>query len=197
MQSGPMKQPVFTFTTLALLVLLGVSVPLVLGFFNGLHPAFDSLSQFRSHFAALMALPALALLFTTFRLQGVAGLALALAAFSTTVNLPVLLGLEASASQFPSKDKKQASYRLLQMNLRFDNATPESALSLIGQIQPDVITLQEVSDMWKGKLAALSATYRYSIICPYPNGVFGVAILSRVGLEQVRNGFIDGLDAGG
>jgi endonuclease/exonuclease/phosphatase (EEP) superfamily protein YafD len=65
------------------------------------------------------------------------------------------------------------------MNLRYDNATPGKALSLIGRTKPDVVTLDEVSDMWRSKLALLSAAYPHSIFCPYPNLVFGVAILSR------------------
>ncbi|RWQ43521.1 MAG: AP endonuclease, partial [Mesorhizobium sp.] len=73
----------------------------------------------------------------------------------------------------------QAVYRLLQMNLRFSNPTPEKVLSLIGRTQPDVITLDEVSDMWKAKLGLLASAYPYRILCPYPNGVFGVALLSR------------------
>jgi endonuclease/exonuclease/phosphatase (EEP) superfamily protein YafD len=65
------------------------------------------------------------------------------------------------------------------MNLRFNNPTPEKVLSLIGRTQPDVITLDEVSDMWKAKLGLLSSAYPYRILCPYPNRVFGVALLSR------------------
>ena len=70
-------------------------------------------------------------------------------------------------------------YRLLQMNLRFNNPTPKKVLSLIGRTNPDVITLDEVSAMWTTELGYIASAYPYRILCPYPNGVFGVALLSR------------------
>ncbi|TIV69169.1 MAG: AP endonuclease, partial [Mesorhizobium sp.] len=68
---------------------------------------------------------------------------------------------------------------LLQMNLRFDNPTPKKVLSLIGRTNPDVITLDEVSGMWARELGYITSAYPYRILCPYPNGIFGVALLSR------------------
>ena len=70
-------------------------------------------------------------------------------------------------------------YSLLQMNLRYDNPTPKKVLSLIGRTNPDVITLDEVSAMWTTELGYISSAYPYRILCPYPNGIFGVALLSR------------------
>ena len=53
---------------------------------------------------------------------------------------------------FQPKDESAPVYRLLQLNLRFDNPAPEKVLSLIGRVQPDVITLNEVSAMWSRSL---------------------------------------------
>lgn len=168
------------FQLLILLALLAVSGALVLGFFGSFHPAFDSFSHFRAHLAVVLALLALlSLLFSPFRVEAAVALIFAFGAFSTTsVALP-LPWLSPVQAGFEAKPADQAAYRLLQMNLRYDNATPEKVLSLIGRTQPDVITLDEVSDMWKGKLDLLANAYPHRIVCPFPNGIFGVAILSR------------------
>ena len=61
--------------SMAFLAMLGLSVALVAGFFGTLHPAFDSFAHFRIHLAVLMALIALPLLATSFRLQAGVGAA--------------------------------------------------------------------------------------------------------------------------
>ncbi|ESZ17989.1 endonuclease/exonuclease/phosphatase [Mesorhizobium sp. L48C026A00] len=172
--------------SMAFVAMLVFSVALVAGFFGTLHPAFDSFAHFRVHLAVLMALCALPLLATSFRLQAATGLLFAVAAFATTSNAlsvprlwPVQAAYEVEAGDQAVYPGDQAVYRLLQMNLRFNNSTPEKVLSLIGRTQPDVITLDEVSDMWKAKLGHVASAYPYRIFCPYPNGVFGVALLSR------------------
>lgn len=162
--------------SMAFLAMLGLSAALVAGFLGTLHPAFDSFAHFRIHLALLMALIALPLLATSFRLQAGVGLLLAVAAFASTLStLPRLWPVQA-AYDAPGNEPV---YRLLQMNLRFNNPTPEKVLSLIGRTKPDVITLDEVSQMWSEKLGLLESAYPYRILCAYPNGVFGVALLSR------------------
>lgn len=163
--------------SMAFLAMLGLSVALVAGFFGTLHPAFDSFAHFRIHLAVLMALIALPLLATSFRLQAGVGLLLAAAAFASTLStLPRLWPVQAAGDAEPGNEMV---YRLLQMNLRFNNPTPKKVLSLIGRTNPDVITLDEVSEMWATELGYITAAYPYRILCAYPNGVFGVALLSR------------------
>lgn len=168
------------FQLLMLLALLAVSGALVLGFFGAYHPALDSFSHFRAHLAVVLALLALVLLlFTSFRVEAAVALVFAFGAFSTTSIALPLPWLSPVQAGFESRPDDRAAYRLLQMNLRYDNATPEKVLSLIGRTQPDVITLDELSDMWEGKLDLLANAYPHRIICPFPNTIFGVAILSR------------------
>ncbi|WP_353830870.1 endonuclease/exonuclease/phosphatase family protein [Mesorhizobium sp.] len=171
---------------MAFVAMLVFSVALVAGFFGTLHPAFDSFAHFRVHLAVLMALCALPLLATSFRLQAATALLFAVAAFATTSNVlsvprlwPVQAAYEAEAGDQAVYPGDQMVYRLLQMNLRFNNPTPKKVLSLIGRTNPDVITLDEVSEMWTTELGYIASAYPYRIICPYPNGVFGVALLSR------------------
>jgi endonuclease/exonuclease/phosphatase (EEP) superfamily protein YafD len=148
-----------------------ISLPLMAGFFGELHPAFDSFAHFRAHLAVLLALSALAPLVVGFWKEAGAAVVLGLAALSTTaVDLPVP-GLGAVAADARPADR--AVYRLLHLNLRYDNSAPEKALSVIGRTQPDVVTLNEVSEMWAERLQPLAAT------CLSPEKIGGVAILSR------------------
>lgn len=182
-----------TLELAALAIAVAISVPLVLGLLNGLHPAFDSFSHFRAHLAAALGLAAVPLLFTRLRMQGLAALALAVGAVATTVN-PA--GLQSAANAAGTRAASSASpvYRLLHLNLRFDNPAPEKVLSLIGRMEPDVITLNEVSPMWREKLKLLEARYPHGIACPASSPVGGVAILSRrpLGRERQPRCFEDG-----
>ena len=77
------------------------------------------------------------------------------------------------------KDPKLATYTLLHFNLLYNNPTPNRVLSLIGQLNPDVLALNEVSPEWREKLMLISATYRYQTNCSPADGWPGVAIVSR------------------
>lgn len=154
-----------------------ISLPLMAGFFGELHPAFDSFAHFRAHLAVLLALSALAPLAVGFWKEAAAAVILGLAALSTTaVDLPIP-GLGAVAADVRPADR--AVYRLLQLNLLYNNPAPAKALSVIGRTQPDFITVEEVSEMWAARLQPLAATYPYRLICSSPERIGGVAILSR------------------
>ena len=161
------------------LAMMLLSLPLVAGFFSTWHPAFDSFAHFRVHLAVLMMLAAVPLLFTSLSWQAIAALAFGAAALSTTSSALPLPGLGPVHAAFQPRADDRPVYKMLQMNLRYDNAYPEKVLSLVGRMQPDVITFEEMSEMWVGKLQPLFARYPYRMLCPYPNRVFGVAILSR------------------
>ncbi|MDG4888358.1 MULTISPECIES: endonuclease/exonuclease/phosphatase family protein [unclassified Mesorhizobium] len=159
----------------AFLAMTALTAALLAGFLGALHPALDSFSHFRIHLSVLTALLAVALLASSYRLQAAAALLFALACLATTASaLPRLWPQQAVA-----KPADRIVYSLLQINLRFDNPTPKKVLSLIGRTNPDVITLDEVSGMWTRELGYITGAYPYRILCPYPNGVFGVALLSR------------------
>ncbi len=167
------------FQPLALACLFAASAALLLGFFGAFHPALDSVGHFRVHLALAVALLSLPLIASAHMVQAVAGLVFAIAAFSTTTDLRPLLGMKAVQAAFETKPANRAVYRLLQLNLRFDNRTPEKVLSLIGRTKPDVVTLDETSAMWDPKLDLLKGAYPYRLVCPRPNRVFSVALLSR------------------
>lgn len=159
--------------------LIVIALPLALGFFGAFHPAFDSFSHFRAHLAVVLALVALPLLFSKTRIEAIVALIFAAAAFATTAGALPLPGLSPVQAGFKADAGERAVYRLLQMNLRYDNPTPEKVLSLIGRTQPDIIALNEVSAMWEAKLAFIASAYPHRIICSHPYTRSGVAILSR------------------
>jgi endonuclease/exonuclease/phosphatase (EEP) superfamily protein YafD len=152
--------------TVVLLALIG-------GHLNSFHPAFDSFSHFRLHLAAAGTAIAILLAMSRNPLAAAALGVISLLSFTLTV-WPSLANKPAHAEAAPAP-----TYRLVQANLRFDNRTPEAFLRYIAAEKPDVITLQEVSDNWLPKLAAVYATWPHQKVCAGTNRVGGVAILSR------------------
>jgi endonuclease/exonuclease/phosphatase (EEP) superfamily protein YafD len=155
----------------ALMMVAGAAGLLSLGYLGWLHPAFDSFSHFRLHLAAGLLLLSPLLLALKFRLEALAALVFAVSAAATTFELP--------GAPTPAADPAAATYRLLHMNLRFDHEEPQRALSLVGQLRPDVITLNEVSPMWQERLEPLHAAYPFRLVCPQRSTVGTVAIFSR------------------
>lgn len=153
--------------------------PLVLGFLGPLHPAFDLFAHFRWHLAILLAGAALYSLAAGARGIGAVALAAAAAAFATTAGFAGMpfSGPERAAASAP--DGSRPVYRLLQLNLRYDNAEPERALSLIGRVRPDIVTLTEVSPMWAQKLALIRAAYPEQNVCASMVPIGGSAVLAR------------------
>jgi endonuclease/exonuclease/phosphatase (EEP) superfamily protein YafD len=168
-----------------------LSLPLVGGLFGRQHPAFDSLAHFRVHLAALLVVAALPLLaLRRVRRHGLVAALFGSAAILTVTGLPGLGSVQAS---YQPRDTLSPAYRLLHLNLRFDNPQPGKVLSLIGRVRPDVVTLNEVSAMWAEKLALLSGGYPYRIVCTMDNRAGGVAILSlRPFAEGTQGRCLDG-----
>lgn len=163
---------------LALVVLLAITAAIAFGYLGWFHLAFDSFAHLRLHLAALLAVLALVLVVLSLRIEASFAIAVVVVTVASTVGtraLPGIAGVQADAhvaAQGPV-------YRLLHMNLRFDNREPEKALSLIGRLRPDVVTLNEVSQMWRERLVALEATYPHVLYCPPATRIGGTAILSR------------------
>ncbi|MGO4832083.1 AP endonuclease, partial [Rhizobiaceae sp. 2RAB30] len=134
----------------ALALPFALSLPLVAGFFGAWHPALDSMAHFRAHLAVAVAIAALPSLFFGYWKEAAMSIVLAAATFATLSHGTPLPGLGAVDAAAGPVQGDRAVYRLLQLNLRFDNPTPEKVLSLIGRTRPDVITLEEVSEAWIG-----------------------------------------------
>jgi endonuclease/exonuclease/phosphatase (EEP) superfamily protein YafD len=153
-------------------------VPLVFGFFGWLHHSLDLFSHFRWHLAVLLAAAGLFAVSARAWSVGIVSLAMAIAALATTQGIGGAPFSGPQRASFRTADGTQAVYRLLQLNLRYDNPTPEKVLSLIGRTHPDIVTLAEVSPMWAGKLKLIEAAYPDQLICASDIGIGGGAILS-------------------
>src|SRR5262249_30866625 len=150
-QSGMIQNAAgFAFTATVL-----ISIPLVLGLLSDLHPAFDTFAHFRAHLAVLLGLCGLILLASVYLEQGLLAVALGGLALWTTMPAFSIFGATKAAAGDAASGR--AVYRLLQLNLRFDNPGPEKVLSLIGRTKPDVIALEEVSAEWMPRIARISA----------------------------------------
>ncbi len=156
-----------------------VALPLAAGFFGNIHPALDSFSHFRVHLAVLLIVVAVPLFATRFLKLGALAAFFGIMAIASTSGTVPVPGVGIAYGPLYPPVPEQPVYTLLQLNLLFDNEDKARALSLIGRVQPDVMTLNEVSEPWHEKLGLIASAYPYSIFCPFPNSVWGVAILSR------------------
>lgn len=165
---------------LAVLVALGgIAAAVGFGYLGRLHPALDSFSHFRIHLAALAMLLAPVLMLLRFRTEAAGALLLGAAVILQTAGLPSFSRMGTTSAAATDVEAGGAIYRLLHLNLRYDNRTPAAVLSLIGTVKPDIVTLNEVSEAWGEQLALIEAAYPHRIVCPQPSHVGGVAILSR------------------
>jgi endonuclease/exonuclease/phosphatase (EEP) superfamily protein YafD len=153
-------------------------VPLVFGFLGSLHHSLDLFAHFRWHLAVLLALAGLFALLSRAWSVGVVSLVMAALALATTQGIAGMPFSGPARIPFEKADGKQPVYRLLQLNLRYDNPTPKEVLSLIGQIRPDIVTLAEVSPMWTAELKLIEAAYPDPQICASDIRIGGGAILS-------------------
>ncbi len=153
-------------------------VPLVLGFLGAVHHAFDLFAHFRWHLAVLLGLAGICALASRMRAIGLVSLLMAGAAFATTLGTTEMLFSGPARAALQPEDGSQPVYRLLQLNLRYDNPTPEKVLSLIGRVRPDIVTLDEVSPKWVEKLKLIKAAYPQQLICPSDVRIGGGAVLS-------------------
>jgi endonuclease/exonuclease/phosphatase (EEP) superfamily protein YafD len=159
-----------------LAALCGLAAAIAFGYLGRLHPALDSFSHFRIHLAVGMLALVVPLLVLRFWPEALFATALGLASIVSTTGLPERATTSATASDAAAAGPV---FRLLHLNLRYDNATPGAVLSLIGRERPDILTLNEVSEYWLPWLDRIASTYPHRLICPQPSRIGGVAILSR------------------
>lgn len=158
----------------AVLALLATAAALAFGYLGRWHAAFDSFSHFRVHLAVMLVLLGVVVLAMRFWLEAGVAVGVGIACLAGTVWLTPVTAVEATAA-----DMAAPSYRLLHLNLRYNNDTPGAVLSLIGRERPDIVTLNEVSEQWLPWIERLAGSFPHQLVCPEPSRVGGVAILSR------------------
>ncbi len=146
---------------------------MTIGYLGSLHPAFDSIGHFRIHIALATLLSGFMIALARGFPGGIALITSAALVLWTTI-MP-LSGQEKAVIDAGNGPV----YRLLQSNLRFSNLTPDAFLHLVGEVKPDVITVQEVSRIWPSKFNQIKYLYPYQLICPGSEVMGPVAIISR------------------
>ncbi len=192
------------FYLLALPALIGV----LLGYFGSVHASLDSIAHFRLHLAVIAAAGGLLLMLVRRRAAGFLVTASALVSLAFHAEqIPGQL-ISAMHGQARALIQQQVGnrlgltfwqpaaaaanwprYTLLHANLRFDNPDPKGFLRLAGEVNADVMTLNEVSKQWLPALEILEAAYPHQLVCSADSAIGGVAILSkRPFVDNAENG---------
>jgi len=168
-----MIRALFLLVTIALLGALSV------GFLGSIHPAFDTAANFRAHICAALVVMALIWIFKYGVKTGLLLLLVAAGGYYLTVNIP------AGYSQRATQDiSSRQLYSLLQLNLYYNNKTPQKVFALIDDVKPDIITLNEISGSWKQRLNILDKDYPYKFYCPEWANMGGSVIFSRYAIAN-------------
>ncbi len=136
----------------------------------------DLFSHFRVQYAVgLLLLSLIWLLSGHFRTGGAL---LAFASINAAVVLPLYL---------PSKQAKAEgpTLRAMLLNVNTYHGNPQRVLQVIRQIDPDVLVLEEVNEVWLEFLQALQTSHPHSCVEPEDNN-FGIALLSKLPLQESR-----------
>lgn len=142
-------------------VLLSV-LPVIGSLFPSYYPFLDSLADIRIPLCIVSVVLCLPLFFSRKRLVafGITALLVGLIFFSYATG----------GVKIADVDRSKPTFRLLQSNLRYDNATPSKLLALIQQYHPDIITVQEASPQW---LSFFHENGLTTITCAPPNDPIG------------------------
>ena len=138
----------------------------------------DNLSNFPALFATGFALAALGLALLGERRWAAAAALGAALAFAPVLPWYLPQGAQADEPATPP-------VKLFVSNVFFHNYQHKKLIRLIGEEQPDVVALVEVTSHWLRKLAALHGEYRYRFELP-DEDYAGIALYSRLPLAGAR-----------
>lgn len=160
---------------------IGLSFLLVFSFFGAYSGLADSISHFRLHLV-LALVPAAGLLIA-FKATKAAGIAVVVLMGSLAGIYPALpLGMAKAAPG-------QTSLRLLQLNLFYWTYDLSKFVDLVETIEPDVITLQEITASNRESIEPLLAAYPHAMICKIDT-LESIAVLSRMPMDREGAGCI-------
>jgi endonuclease/exonuclease/phosphatase (EEP) superfamily protein YafD len=166
---------------LTFLAMAGITAIIVAGFFGAVHPAFDTLSNFRLHLAVLLIALAALWAFRYNRLVAAAYSLAGLAAVATS-----LPGLPAFHNQVQAA-RSGETYRLFSMNLYWANPAPGMVIEKIMETDPDFVFLVEYSKKWQRRISKLDWRYPYQSRCPTSGNRGGSVILSKFPFSTGRD----------
>ena len=186
------------------LILFAIALPLFLGYFNDLHPLFDSFSHFRVHLLIIF-LPIL-LITAFFHEKKATYLYLSLVGLGALYLYFVTQPFKAE----PLDPNRTHTLKHLQFNLNFKNRCMDDFNAYLKETKPDVLTLQEVTPEHRESLRELQykpyalelsknypfierekGEYPYQSYCKFQS-VGGVAILSKYPINEEKSVCLEG-----
>ena len=154
---------------------LGLIGLLIAGFLQHYHPVFDSFSHFRMIFLVMLAGVSMVFLLAKHWITtGICLFFIFLSIFLTSPYLPCFT----PSDDNPTSGQTGSIIRVVQMNLRFDNPTPDMAIDQLKSANADIMLLQEVTLITQPVLVAFKNTHPHQLSCQI-KGVGSVAILSK------------------
>ena len=152
--------------------IFGLMIAVLLGYFNEMHPFFDSLSHFRIYF---LIISACLLVVWFFMIHSKMRYTIAFVLLSIFVYLYILI---VRFEIMPSIISK-GHITMMQFNLRFDNKHIDKLRTYLSEASSiDMVTFQEVTYAHKAKLEELKGQYPYQAYCEFAT-VGGEMILSK------------------
>lgn len=152
----------------------GALMALAAGYLGYLHPAFDTVANFRWHLALLLAA---ATLLSAMLRQWISTLV-----FGAAATIGIATSLSGLPLQRFSPGPVEATgkvYQLLHFNLRFDNPRRADVIGRIKAIDADILSLSETGPLWEDDLAGLVPDYPHRFHCPEVSVLGGVMIFSK------------------
>lgn len=159
--------------------MIGAVAAILLGFLGFVHPAFDTIANFRWHFG--VGSFALALIWYIFhgRVSSALIMVIAVVGIFSCYSIKNQLYIKPLEVQLiTTPDTTQ--YSLLHLNLYYANPTPQKVFDLIKRTKPDIMAFNELSDKWKQRLNVLDRDYPYSYHCPEWTVIGGSVIYSKL-----------------
>jgi endonuclease/exonuclease/phosphatase (EEP) superfamily protein YafD len=153
----------------------------IVGFFGSVHWSADLCSHFRLQYS--VALGGAAALLAPFRGHRVSA---ALIALFAAVNLVPVIPYYISAPPSPDPSAK-TPYRALLVNVHTRLGDASSVAKLIGDEDPDILVLEEVTEEWLQQLEPVLSGYAHRIEEPRDDN-FGIALFSKLPVisEEIR-----------
>jgi len=168
------------FRNLSRLTVTGLATAIVIGFFGFIHPALDTIANFRWHFSVALLVMAIMWFFCFGRRGSLLLAVIAIGGWVSCYSPLSHLYIQ------PSGNLGNTRYSLLQLNLYYVNQTPQKVFDLISRIKPDILTFNELSRKWKQRLTVLDSEYPFSYYCPEWTTIGGSIIYSRLPMSDKK-----------
>lgn len=169
------------FVIFFLLGCFGAGAVIVAGFFGWLHPALDTVAQFRLHLSVGLAIASTLLMLRSHKQVGLVYLMIAAAGFAFSLEGTVF------SRQDVARLEGKSVHRLFHMNLFWHNEEKQRVIANIIELDPLIVSLSETSTSWEGQLKRLEKKWPYDLHCAEFGFRGGVRIYSKYPFDAANN----------